>query len=255
MEYRLRINWLGAVSVLAIAVTVSVITSTVVASRAFLQKGRQQAQAYRDVTVKGSARVRVRSDIASWRISVSGEAPTLDASYEQLERGVEAVHSFLNDAGFTPNEIGIGPIATGTHRVRDARGNTTREIEAYTLSRDFVVRTSNVDAVATAAGRVTELLRTGIRVHSFAPSYTVSQIGDTKIELAGLASANARERAERIAREAGCRVTEVRDATMGVIQITRPDSTDVRSYGIYDTTTIEKDVTVVVTLRIGLLSN
>ena len=39
---------------------------------------------------------------------------------------------------------------------------------------------------------------------------------------------------------------------MGVLQITRPNSTDVSSYGIYDTSTIEKDVSVVVTTTFGL---
>jgi hypothetical protein len=39
---------------------------------------------------------------------------------------------------------------------------------------------------------------------------------------------------------------------MGVIQITQPDSTDVASYGRYDTSTIDKDVSVVVTLTLGI---
>ena len=60
MEHRLRVNWIGAVSVLAIATTVSVVTSTVVASRAFLQRGQQLVQASGDVSVKGSARLRVQ---------------------------------------------------------------------------------------------------------------------------------------------------------------------------------------------------
>ena len=46
----------------------------------------------------------------------------------------------------------------------------------------------------------------------------------------------------------GCKVGDVRDARMGVIQITQPHSTDVRSYGIYDTRTIDKDVSVVMTI-------
>jgi hypothetical protein len=35
---------------------------------------------------------------------------------------------------------------------------------------------------------------------------------------------------------------------VGVFQITAPNSHDVRDYGIYDTSTIEKDVTAVVSV-------
>ena len=35
----------------------------------------------------------------------------------------------------------------------------------------------------------------------------------------------------------------MKDARAGVLQITRPWSTEVASYGIHDTSTIEKDVT------------
>jgi len=39
---------------------------------------------------------------------------------------------------------------------------------------------------------------------------------------------------------------------VGVMQITRPESTDVSDEGIYDTSTIDKDVRAVVTLTLGL---
>lgn len=44
----------------------------------------------------------------------------------------------------------------------------------------------------------------------------------------------------------------VRNARMGVLQIVRPELTEVSSGGIYDTSTIEKDVTAVVSLTFGL---
>ena len=84
------------------------------------------------------------------------------------------------------------------------------------------------------------------------PQYTYSKVGDVKIAILGAASADARQRAQEIAARTGCRVMEVREAHMGVMQITRPNSTQVSSYGIYDTDTIEKDVSVVVTVTFGI---
>ena len=52
------------------------------------------------------------------------------------------------------------------------------------------------------------------------------------------------------ATQAGCRVGEVRTARMGVLQVTQPDSTETTGGGVYDTSTIEKDVCAVVSLTI-----
>ena len=38
----------------------------------------------------------------------------------------------------------------------------------------------------------------------------------------------------------------------GVIQVVRPDSTAMTSYGIYDTSTVEKDASVVVTVEFSV---
>jgi len=66
----------------------------------------------------------------------------------------------------------------------------------------------------------------------------------------GEATANARERAERIAKESGCAVTTVKDARAGVLQITRPWSTETTASGANDTSSVEKDVTAVVHLSL-----
>ena len=68
----------------------------------------------------------------------------------------------------------------------------------------------------------------------------------------GEASKDARQRADQIVTHAGCSIGEVRVARMGVLQITRPECTEVSSSGIYDTSTIDKDVNSVVSLTFAL---
>ena len=138
------------------------------------------------------------------------------------------------------------------HYERDPKGlHETRAISGYALDRTFVVRSSDVNKVADAAAKVTELIEEGVHVTSKRPEYHYTKLSDLKIEMLGAASSNARERADKIAENAGCKVTDVRSARMGVLQITKPDSTEVSDYGISDTSTIEKDVTAVVTLALG----
>lgn len=90
----------------------------------------------------------------------------------------------------------------------------------------------------------------GIQVVSELPEYYYTQIAALKIDLIGEASKDARTRAEKIANHAGCRLSEVRNARMGVLPITRPNSTETSSQGIHDTSTIDKDVTSIVTLTL-----
>ncbi|HRI54143.1 MAG TPA: SIMPL domain-containing protein, partial [Pseudomonadota bacterium] len=71
-------------------------------------------------------------------------------------------------------------------------------------------------------------------------------------QILGEATKDARTRADEIAANSGCSIGEVRQAQMGVIQITQPDSTEVSGYGRYDTSTIDKDVSVVVSLTLGI---
>ena len=177
---------------------------------------------------------------------------SLRAAYGSLEKAATRVRAFLLENGFKPGELSLGSISTDPHHRYDHRGRQTREVVSWSLDQNLVVTSSDVGRIAMTEGRVTNLLREGLNVRSCSPQYTVSNIGEIKIAILGAASADARVRATEIATNSGCQVAEVRRARMGVLQITRPNSTDVSSYGIYDTSTIEKDVSVVVTTTFGL---
>lgn len=251
-EHRVRVNLLGTSLVLAAGIAVSAITSTVVAGRALTRHARVQAAARQDITVKGSARQRITSDIGVWRITVSSEHKDLAASYGLLEASVVAVQKFLDVRGFQPAEVVLGPIETSQYYVHDSAGRETREIAAFSLQRTVIITTADVARVARSAGQVTELIREGVRVASAAPQFSYTKLPDLKVQILGDAAKDARLRAEEIVRNTGGRLGPMRDAQMGVLQITQPNSTDTASYGLYDTSTIEKDVTAVVTVTFGV---
>jgi hypothetical protein len=50
----------------------------------------------------------------------------------------------------------------------------------------------------------------------------------------------------------GSRSSELRRVSVGVFQITSPNSTEVEDYGVYNTSTLEKDVTAVVNVTFAL---
>ncbi|MFT3686428.1 MAG: SIMPL domain-containing protein [Phycisphaerales bacterium] len=249
MHHNVKVNIVSGAVVLALGLAVSLITSVAVASNAYKDRSRQARRAEQTITVKGSARQRITSDLAVWAIGVSGEGTDLKKAFADQEKAAEAVRAFLTAQGFKDAEVSLSAIETSAHYERDEHGGSTRKVEGYTLSRRFTVSTADVKRAEGAAAVVTELLKEGLRVESSAPRFYYTKLPDLKVAILGDASKDARSRADEIARNAGSVVGEVRSARMGVLQVVSPHSTEVSGEGVYDTATIDKDVTAVVSLE------
>lgn len=252
MEHTIKLSLARGAIIVCAAVGLSLIASTFVVSRSIDRRTRTQAKSVQDVTVKGSAKRRVTSDIGVWTIVVRGEGEKLPDAYLTIANASEEVLAYLRERGFTDAEILQGAIDTSTFYKHDANGTETREVASYSLSREFTVTSANVARIASAAAEVTELIRVGLLVESQAPAFTYSKLGDLRVQIQGEAAKDARARADEIARNAGGKIGPIRDVQAGVLQVTRPNSTDVSGYGMYDTATIEKDVTAVVTVTFGV---
>ena len=247
-----------AVVILTVGGAGGLISTAVVASRAYQSKFEYTDKKEQTLQVTGSARKRIHSDLTVWRIRISSDAKDLAEAYKSLKDGDEKVNAFLAKHKFLPAEIAAQAVQTETvYKVEwkgkdNAEKHETHDVESYTLSRYYTVTTPRVEAVAGPAAAVTELIEQGVKIVSDAPSFYYSKIADLKVEMIGGASRDARARADQLVSNAGCTIAEVRHARMGVLQITQPNSTDVSDTGIYDTSTIEKDVTSVVALTLGI---
>lgn len=252
MEHTIKLSLARGAIIVCAAVGLSLIASTLVVSRSIDRRTRTQAKSVQDVTVKGSAKRRVTSDIGVWTIVVRGEGDKLPDAYLRIADTSEEVLAYLRERGFTDAEILQSAIDTATFYKRDANGTETREVEGYSLRREFTVTSSNVTRIASAAAEVTELIRVGLLVESQAPAFTYSKLGELRVQIQGEAAKDARARADEIAKNAGGAIGAIKDVQAGVLQVTRPNSTEISGYGMYDTTTIEKDVTAVVTVTFGV---
>ncbi len=255
MEHRIKINLMGATLALAGVVGASVVTSTIVVARSVERRSKVQAENQREVSVKGSARMSVRSDRARWRIVCRADGQSLKAAFASLEVATNEVRNFLADRGFAPEQVALDAIDTRTFYAMDKRGEPTRTPEGYRLERAIVVTTTAVDAVAGAAGEVTQLIRNGLQIVSELPEFTLSTLPEVRIKIVGDAGRDAMTRAEEIVNATGARVGVLKDLRVGPIQITPPLSTDVDGGGRYDTSTIDKDVVVAVNAVFAIDSN
>ena len=231
-----------------LALAISLVVSSIILGWSYTHKKSGDEA----VTVTGSARKRIKSDLVVWSAGVSYQAPQLSEAYKQLSDNIPLIKKYLVGKGIAENQITISSISSTTLHGRDSNGNESSEITGYSLRQQVEVRSNDVERIAQIAREATELINQGILLESNSPQYSYTRLGDLKIEMLGEAAKDAKERAERIAASTDNKIGTLRSARMGVMQVTAADSTDVSDSGINDTSTIEKDMTAVVNISFAV---
>ncbi|HJN91042.1 MAG TPA: SIMPL domain-containing protein [Verrucomicrobiota bacterium] len=236
-----RQPWYGVAAILSLGLVVSAL----IGGQA-LEKMRSATDG---VTVKGVAETEITADLATWRGQITVRAKDPVDGYDKIQLNFTTAINFLLQQGVPSDAIEEGTINASTHYKRDAKGHATSEIESHTLSQTFTVTTTDVALAKRLAKESTQLIRNGIAFSSHSPSFYYTKLEDLKLDLLERAANNAQLRAERLAKSSGNRVANIISASQGIFQITQPNSTETASWGMYDTSTIEKKVRAVVTMR------
>jgi uncharacterized protein len=235
--------------VLGLCIALATIVSSVILSRGFLKVMKFTKEV---VSVTGSAQKLIRSDYASWQVAFSRQLPDLASAYQVVNGDLAKVKSYLLSKGVRESETVVSQVFTHTLFKKTAEGYDSNEIEGYRLSQNITVNSADVDKVTALSRECTELIREGVGLNSSPPQYFYTKLDDLKVEMLGLATGNARQRAEQMAAAAGNRIGAIRAAKMGVFQITPPTSTDVSDYGYNDTSSLEKKVMAVVSATFAI---
>ncbi len=200
------------------------------------------------ITVTGSAKKTIRADLAVWRGSFNAQSPRIEDAYVELEASAKRVRAYLVGKGCADSALVFSQVQTQTLFTRSANGMETGQVEGYRLAQTVEVRSQDVARIGTLAREATELIRQGVRFESNAPEYLVTGLADLKVEMLAAATRDARARAAEMAKNAGSSIGRLRSARMGVFQVTPANSTMVTDYGINDTSSLEKDITSVVSV-------
>ena len=198
------------------------------------------------ITVTGSAKRPIRSDFIVWRGTVAGQQSSLAESAEELERYVTRTRAFLAAKGIPDSAITWRAVETQPMPEVSMNGRETGRILGYRLQRMFEVRSPDVDRISQIAQSTGEVIREGVPLTTFPPEYLFTRLAELRTGMLAEATKDARTRAEAIAESAGSGIGPVREARMGVFQVTPRHSTEVSDYGINDVTAVDKDITAVV---------
>ncbi|MFC0345245.1 SIMPL domain-containing protein [Epilithonimonas hispanica] len=205
------------------------------------------------VSVTGLGSKTFTSDLISWSGSFSKNSFELKAAYDALAVDRQVISQYLKSKGVKENEMVFSAvdIQKQFRNYTDSNGNYQQgEFAGYNLTQNVSIKSKEVAKIENISRNITEIINRGIEFTSSSPQYFYTKLSDVKQEMIANATKDAKERAEKIADNAGSSLGNLKKATMGVIQITAPNSNEDYSYGgTYNTTSKEKEASITIKLE------
>lgn len=232
---------------LALILAVTIFTAGMVASTFKIANSIEEVKGSNNITVTGSAKQQIKSDLIVWQGTYSRQAKTAAEAYTLLAQDKVKVLKYLDGKGMNEKVRTVSSVYTLPIYETNFNGVTTNNILSYRLSQNVEIRSNAVDEVTQISREVTELIQQGIELQSNPPEYYFTKIADLKVTMLAAATKDAKLRAEQISSNTGSKIGKLKSAKMGVFQITPLYSTDVSDSGINDISSIDKEITAVVT--------
>lgn len=186
------------------------------------------------IVVTGLAEKDFNSNLIVWNGTYSRKSPDLKSAYAALKTDENSIRDYLLKKGISNAEMIFSAVTINKEfgPMLDASGrNIGQKFTGYSLVQAVKVESTDVDKVDKISREATELIETGIELNSSSPLFYNTKLNEVKMELLGKASADAKQRAETIAKNAGSSLGKLKKATMGVFQITGKNSNEDYSYG------------------------
>jgi hypothetical protein len=203
------------------------------------------------ISITGSARRNVTSDLVIWRAHFAVQADTLMTAQQRLKEDRVKVEAWLRSHAI--QDYQLRPVQIADIRSRGNRDDeTTTKLIGYRISQNVEVVSDKIDQVPRIASDSTALLEQGVAFVSEQFEFIYTKAGEAKIELMAEATKDARARAEQIAVQGGRTIKELRSAHMGVVQINPRYSTATSWEGNNDTSSPEKTMITTVNATFAL---
>lgn len=203
----------------------------------------QSRKAETSLRVVGYSSKIFESDLVKWNVSLQksvGENE-LSSGYKTMNSDVKAFRDYLVSQGFKEDDISVQPVTSFPRY--DNYGN----MSGYNLSQEIFLLSENLDKVQELSLNPDFIADRGMVLQNSRLEYLYTKLPDLKKELLAAATEDALARAKEISGSANSKLGKMREARAGVFQITEPFSTEVSDYGIYNTGTRKKSISVTLT--------
>ncbi len=206
---------------------------------------RNSTSANQTITVTGSAKKEIVSDLGILRGSITASASTAIDAYRKLEAQKPVLLNYLANYGFTKDMVKFFPAYSNpVFELYD--GRQTNNIIAYNYNQRIQIQSNDVKKIAEISLDIASLIEKGVNFEVEQPEYYYTKLAQLKIEIQSEAAKDAMVRAKRIAQSTDSDIGVLKNARMGVLQITPKNSNEISDYGMNDVSAIEKEITAVV---------
>ncbi|MCX7875182.1 MAG: SIMPL domain-containing protein [Melioribacteraceae bacterium] len=230
-----------------LVITASILgASFIIAILIFSMTFKSTKNAEQNITVTGSAKKNITSDLGIQRGTLQATSNERKTAYQIIQQQMPLILKFLEDKGFKKDQIEVFSINGYPVYEINPSGVQTSKILYYTYNQRFEVRSNEVNKIKELSVLLSSLVEKGLDISTDMPEYIYTKLDDIKILIQAEAAKNAMERAEKIALATGRELGPLRSARMGVLQITPKNSNVISDYGMNDVSSIEKEITAVV---------
>ncbi len=180
----------------------------------------------RTVIVKGLSEREVKADKVIWPLAFNVVGNDLNGVYEQIDRNTALIKDFLVSGGIPESEITVSMPAISDKYAQEY-GNNDRTYR-YFCKNVVTVCTEKVDSVLALMPRQSELLKKGIigsgNTWENQVEFKFEGLNAIKPEMIEDATRNAREAADKFAKDSGSKVGKIKTASQGTFTISDRDS-------------------------------
>lgn len=204
------------------------------------------------ISVTGLGTKKFTSDLISWSGNFSRNSFELKTAYDELANDRKIIENYLVSKGISKKEMVFSAVDISKQYSysNDSSGNSHQTFSGYQLSQSVSIDSKDVAKIENLSRNITEIINLGIEFTSSAPNYFYTKLADVKQNMIADATKDAKQRAEKIAENSGSSLGNLKKATMGVIQITAPNSNEDFSYGgTYNTQSKEKEASITIKLE------
>ena len=181
----------------------------------------------RTVNVKGLCEREVKADKVIWPVVYRVMANDVQTVYDQTDRNNAEIISFLKSGGINESEITVS-VPEISDKYATEYGSNDRAFR-YIAKNVITVCTSDVDAVLALMARQSDLLKKGIVTGGSNQwenpvEFKYEGLNEIKPEMIEDATRNAREAAQKFAKDSDSRLGKIKTATQGTFTIENRDS-------------------------------
>lgn len=196
------------------------------------------------ITVTGSAKKEIKADLGILRGTLSASENSQKATAGKIDSQKPALLEYLKTKGFEGKEVAFETINIYP-QYQFINGNQGGII-GYNATQNFKIESDNVDLIKDISLDISSLYAKGLEFQVFNPEFYYTQLAEIKIEIQSEAAKDAMNRAQKIAVATNSTLGTMKNARMGVLQITPVNSNMVSDYGMNDVSSVQKEVTAVV---------